>query len=335
MQTKSLRIKSYRSWRIADTASKQAIAKMEKLELYTTLKSEGLKASLCLKAIGWSKSKYYHWFNQFKQHGWKGLEERSRSPHNKRKPQWTKQQAQRVLHLRKQFPLWGKRKLWKILTRDKGMDFSESTVGRILSTLLAQGKIQPACFYQGRNRPKRKRVFKHHAKRWQYGMKSKQAGELIQVDHMSVGLPASFGIKEFKAACPVTGFVVMKAYSRATSRNAKDFLHHLIQQAPFKIISIQVDGGSEFRDEFEQACEALNIPLFVLPPRKPKWNGCVERANGSSRYEFYPFYEGNLTVGAVNQELAKYQWCYNYYRPHDSLNLMTPMAYYEQITMAA
>ena len=26
---------------------------------------------------------------------------------------------------------------------------------------------------------------------------------------------------------------------------------------------------------------------------------------------------------------------YNHYRPHDSLDLMTPMAYYQQLTLAA
>ncbi|WP_423910836.1 hypothetical protein [Candidatus Spongiihabitans sp.] len=106
-----------------------------------------------------------------------------------------------------------------------------------------------------------------------------QPGELVQINHMSAGLPAGFGVKEFKAACPSTGFVALKAYSRATSRCARDFLAPLIEQAPFKILSIQVDGGSEFRDEFEQACEALNLPLFVLPPKQPEWDGCVERAN--------------------------------------------------------
>ena len=49
------------------------------------------------------------------------------------------------------------------------------------------------------------------------------------------------------------------------------------QALPFDLISIQVDGGSEFRDEFEQACEVLKNPLFVLSPRKPNgmvvWNG--------------------------------------------------------------
>ncbi len=133
--------------------------------------------------------------------------------------------------------------------------------------------------------------------------------------------PAGFSLKEFKAACPVTGLVVLRAYSRATSRNATHFLKSLITQLPFTLSSIQVDGGSEFRDEFEQACKDLSIKLYVLPPRKPEWNGCVERANGTSRYEFYPFYQGSLTVAAVNRALADYQWTYNYYRPHDSLAL--------------
>ena len=55
-----------------------------------------------------------------------------------------------------------------------------------------------------------------------------------------------------------------------------------------------------------------------LPPKKPEYNGCVERA-GTSRYEFYPFYEGPLTVAAINQKLAEYQTHYNTYRPHDGL----------------
>jgi putative transposase len=335
MQIQSLRIKSYRSWCVADTASEQAIARMKQLELYDTLKSEGLRANLCLQAIGWSKAKYYRWLNRCRQQGWAGLESQSRRPKRSRKPEWTKQQAQAVFHLRKRYPLWGKRKLWKILVRDQDMDLSESTVGRIISKLIAKGRLKPASFYYGQLKPKRQRSFKHHAKRWQYGMKAKEPGELMQIAHMSVAMPAGFSVKEFKAACPVTGIVILKAYSRATSRNAKHFLKWLIAQLPFKLESIQVDGGSEFRDEFEQACEDCGIKLYVLPPRKPKWNGCVERANGSSRYEFYTFYQGSLTVAAINRELSHYQWTYNHYRPHDSLELMTPMAYYQKLTEAA
>jgi len=165
----------------------------------------------------------------------------------------------------------------------------------------------------------------------------------MQIDHMSVSFTEGFALKEFKATCPVTGTTIMRTYSRASSRNAKRFLEYLIEQLPYDLISVQVDGGSEFRDEFERVCEELKIPLFVLPPRKPKWKslpreqrecfgyGCVERANGTTRYEFYPFYEGALTIEAVNQEIEVYQQYYNHYRPHDGIGLETPMRYYQQL----
>ncbi|WP_424947392.1 hypothetical protein [Candidatus Spongiihabitans sp.] len=37
---------------------------------------------------------------------------------------------------------------------------------------------------------------------------------------------------------------------------------------------------------------------------------------------------------AINQELVHYQWTYNHYRPHESLDLMMPMAYYRHPTLA-
>ena len=63
----------------------------------------------------------------------------------------------------------------------------------------------------------------------------------------------------------------------------------------------------------------------------PKY-GCVERANSASRYEFYPFHEGALTIGAINRKLADYQHYYNTWRPHEGIGLFTPMEYYRQLT---
>ena len=85
-------------------------------------------------------------------------------------------------------------------------------------------------------------------------MKAKEPGELMQADHMSINFTEGGGVKEFKATCPVSKWSGLQVYSRATSRNAKRFLEYLCEQAPFPIRSMQVDGGSEFRDEFEQAC---------------------------------------------------------------------------------
>ena len=331
MQTHSLRIKSYRSWAVNDTATPAAIERLRKLELYEKLKQEGCSQASCLEAIAWSKSTYYRWRHRYQLVGVEGLCSRSHTPRCRRQPQWTRQHEQQVLHLRRRFPLWGRRKLWKVLQREQGFPLSISTVGRIVNQLLRSHRIKPVSFYYGRVKPKQRRVFKHHSKRWTYGMKAKKPGELIQIDHMSIGFNNGITVKEFKASCPVTGMTFTRAYSKATSRNARDFLRYLFAQCPFDILSIQVDGGSEFRDEFETACEQQHIPLFVLPPRKPKWNGCVERANGTTRYEFYPFYQGSTTVSAINKALSDYQHYYNHYRPHDGIGLETPMAYYQQL----
>ena len=219
--------------------------------------------------------------------------------------------------------------------RERCWTLSESTVGRIVAKLVRLGRVRPVAFYYGRVKPKRRWQFTHHAKRWRYGMKAKAPGELMQLDHMSISFTEGEVVKEFKATCPVSKWSGLRVCRRATSGNARRFLEALRKEAPFPIHSIQVDGGSEFRDEFEQACQDLDIPLYVLPPKKPEYNGCVERANGTSRYEFYPFYEGPLTVAAINRKLTEYQDHYNTYRPHDGIGLLTPMEYYQQITQPA
>ena len=152
-----------------------------------------------------------------------GLRNRSRAPRHQRQCQWTRQHEQQVLHLRRRFPLWGRRKLWKVLQRDQGFSLSISTVGRIVNQLLRSHRIKPVAFYYGRVKLKQRRVFKHHSKRWAYGMKAKKPGELIQIDHMSIGFNNGTTVKEFKASCLVTGMTFTRAYSKATSRNARDF----------------------------------------------------------------------------------------------------------------
>ncbi len=99
MQTLSLRIKSYRSWRINDRAPTEAIDRIHRLELYDQLKQEGCSEALRLKSIGWSRATYYRWSARYNQLGWEGLVEQSRRPYNRRQSQWTKQQEQIVLHI--------------------------------------------------------------------------------------------------------------------------------------------------------------------------------------------------------------------------------------------
>lgn len=329
MQIKSLRLISYRSWRIDETIlSKEALEKEKKLKQYERLREEGCSEKTALETVGFSRATYFRWKQQ-RIESRILLEPHSKKPKNKRQPKINKALEQQVLFLRKKYPVWGKLKITTLLQREYGKKVNDTTVGRILTKLLKQGKIKPVSFYYGHTAQKKPRVFHGHAKRWQKGMKAKKPGELIQIDHMKVYPVTSFQVIHFKATCPVTKITHTKIYYRATSRCAQDFLKCIQDLFPFPILSIQVDGGSEFRQHFEEECKLTNIPLFVLPPRSPELNGNVERRNGTYRYEFYATYKGIPSLTEIQTELKKYDQFYNTFRPHQALNQMTPMAYFQ------
>jgi len=229
--------------------------------------------------------------------------------------------------LRNKFRFWGKEKIAIILEREYKMKVSISTVGRILSALVKKRKIKPVAFYSGKYTPK-PRAFTNHAQRLPTDAKGKNAGELVQIDHMTIRLDSGKVVKHFDATCPTSRFSVGKAYYQATSLAATNFLDFIVEKLPFPVRSIQVDGGTEFRGEFEEACKRRNIPLFVIPPRSPKINGTVERNNGTVKYEFYSQYDKASNIGSVNNSLQQFMDLYNNYRPHRGLQGRTPMEYW-------
>ena len=331
MQIKSLRIKSYRSWRIDErNITEVAKFRFKKLKHFWMLREQQCRESTIFQIIEVKRATIYRWQSSYKQNGLYGLNPQSRAPHNKRKTTWSKQLEQQVLHLRKQYPVWGKETLTTILNRDRNQNVSESTIGRIIKKLVAKGKIKPVCFYYGKLKPKRSRVFNKHAKRWQKGMKSTKPGEMIQIDHMSVFVGPGKTVKHFEATCTITKLTVAESYSNASSKTAAEFLSLVKKKLPFHLLSIQVDGGSEFRKDFEESCAREQIELIVLPPKSPELNGCVERCNRTLRYEFYRFYDGNLDLFSIRQALSGYMNIYNTFRPHQALQQATPLEYYQR-----
>jgi putative transposase len=209
---------------------------------------------------------------------------------------------QLVLQIRRQNTTYGKAKIAIILKRDHDQTLSESTVGPILKRLMQKGL---AIRSESAIRCKRKREFRSHAKSWQYGMKGKKPGNLLQIDHMTVSKNQLY-MKHFQAWDPTSKYMFAKVYSNATSLTAKKFLQEFIKIFPCQITSVQIDGGSEFMKEFETAYEEFHIELYVLPPRRPQYNGGVERGNRTFREEFYS--RPNLladSIGAMRYELTK------------------------------
>lgn len=328
MQSKYLQKKFYYKSGIDESEySKEVFERKEKLDLYAKLTRSHCPQKLALEAIGVSRATYYRWQKRYNKIGLAGLKNESCRPNKIRKTSYSQDIRGLVLKIRKLYPLWGKYKIAVILEREYNVKMSASTVGRVLSYLVKRNVVYPVCFFYGHVKIKRKRIFNRHAKRWQYGMKAQKPGELIQVDHAVIQLTDSFCVRHFTAVCPVTKLLVEQAYLQATSANAANFLEQMIVSFPFPIESIQVDGGSEFMDQFENGCQKNNIKLYVLPPKSPEYNGTVERTNSTAKYEFYFLYNGKHSIKAIRKELERFTIFYNSYRPHQALQYLTPLQY--------
>ena len=308
-----------------------ASERVAKLKLYKQLRLEGCTEETALKAICISRSTYFRWKRALIEKGPKGLELGSKKPKTVRKKQWTIELQSLIYRLRRENPIYGRLKIHALLQREFSgfAKISVATVGRILKRLVELKRILPVWALSSSTRPKRRRIFDKHAQRWKYGMKAVQPGELVQIDHMSVKLGTGKSFKHFQATCPVSKLTVTEVCSGATSAAATKFLSKVKEQMPFQIHSIQVDGGSEFMKDFEAACQMQEIALYVLPPKSPKYNGCVERRNATFKYEFYYRYVGDDNIDSVRVALQLYQARYNTYRPHQALKQDTPMNYYE------
>jgi transposase InsO family protein len=196
-------------------------------------------------------------------------------------------------------------------------------VGRILTQLKRHGRLvePPRTGVPGSRRALRPRPYAVRKPK-QYAVL--EPGDLVEVDTLDVRPVPGVVFKQFTARDVVSRWDVLQAHTRATAFTATQFLDTLQHRMPFPIRAVQVDGGSEFAAEFEQACQQRELHLFVLPPRSPKLNGAVERANRTHSEEFYPVTPCSLEMKKLNRELRRWEKIYNPVRPHQALGYLTP-----------
>jgi putative transposase len=276
---------------------------------------------------GVSTSTLYTWLRRYERSGRLGLEECSRRPHRVRKPTWGHDLVRAVHVLRERHPRWGKDKL-AFMLRAAGSRCSTSMAGRILSALRESGELVEAPLKDPwqRTRPAKRpyaiRKPKHYT--------PVDPGDLVQIDSSDIRPLPGVIYKHFTARDVVSRWDVLDIYDRATASSAARFLDRLRTEAPYTIKAIQVDGGSEFKADFERLCEEHGIQLFVLPPRSPKLNGCVERAQRTHKEEFYYVIDWPDTLMELRRQLYSHQLVYNTVRPHQSLGYLTPRAVLQQ-----
>jgi len=309
----------------------EIIAKRTKLvRLWDNLKAKSISDAEIANITSLSRASYYRFKRSLVRYGSLGLLPKSRRPNNVRQSSVSKGIITLVYNLRVVNPTYGKAKIAVILRRDYDIKISESTVGRILKKLMDSHKIKRSI---SALRVRRRRRFNSHAKSWSYDMKPKAPGEMVQIDHMTV-VKHGVSMKHFQAWDPITKVIVADVTSNATSMAAAKFLRKMLDYMPFTVKSVQVDGGSEFMKHFEEECQKLNIELYVLPPKRPQYNGGVERGNRIFREEFYAKKIYASSIEAFRHHLSKAVHKYNDYRPHSSLKGLTPFEYTNKILAA-
>ncbi len=152
----------------------------------------------------------------------------------------------------------------------------------------------------------------------------------MQLDTLDLRPAPGVVLKQFTARDVVSRWDGIEVHRRATSTAATLFLDTLQRRLPFPLRALQVDGGSEFAAVFAAACHERGIQLFVLPPRSPKLNGRVERANRTHTEEFYELTPCALSIAELNRELQAWERTSNTVRPHQSLGYLTPQQFLAQ-----
>ncbi len=319
MQIRTRRIPRARY--LARGAKELSRAAGQRLRWMDHYESHGRNAALTCRYFGISRQTFYRWRRRYDPQDLSSLEDRSHRPHRRRRPTWTALEVQQVLRLRLEYPRWGKDKLAVLLGRE-GCRISTSMVGRILTHLKARGRlVEPLRNgVKARRRPRPR----PYAVRKPKDYRIEQPGDLVQVDTLDVRPRPGVMLKQFTARDVVSRWDVMEARSRATALTAAEFLDTLEQRMPFAVRAIQVDGGSEFAAEFEQACQQRGLHLFVLPPRSPKLNGHVERAQRTHTEEFYEVTPDSFQLPILNRQLRAWERIYNTVRPHQALGYLTP-----------
>mgnify|MGYP003394167055 FL=1 len=283
------------------------------------------KRNVCLTCRHYDlpRSLFYKWFNRYKRLGVRGLESAKRRPHNVRKREILWDVQNKIETLRRENPAWSKYKIAHILRRDEGILVSSSSVNRIFHDreLFWESPISKAQLAA-------KRAWKIKRLRVPLGLRGAAPGSLVEID-LKVLNNLGRTFYQFTAIDTCTKIKFIQIYSAKTARLGQKFIQAMLAFYPFRVRHIHSDNGGEFLAECHAFLESKKITHYFSRARTPQDNPMVENTIKADEYEFWAW--GNLagTVKELNIKAQEWMNKFNTYRPHQALNYLTPMEYYE------
>ena len=253
------------------------------------------------------------------------MADRSKAPYHKRDWEVTLLEEGRIKALRKKYIHYGKKKLKVLYKKRYGEEISTWKIERVIR----KHRLYPDRKRAEKTARKRARARKHPKKRITQLVKEKKPYFLLQLDTIVIYWN---NLKRYilTAVDHATKLGYARMYKTKSSRVARDFLYRLRYLIDHPIDNIQTDEGSEFALEFERATVKLGIQRYFSRVKTPKDNSEAERFNQTLEYEW--LYDSNLTLDPVefNPRLTEWLIEYNFNRPHQSLDYLTPVEYIEK-----
>lgn len=275
-------------------------------------------ARLTCRYFGIPPKTFYKWQKRYDLRGIKGLEPITTRPHRFRESRIPLKHIDAVIHWRKAYPMYSKYKIAVLLKREESIVMSPSTISRIFKRY--------KLFFLTPVAAKKKRYRRSIARQQLHPYyRSHRPGELAEADMKHVcffNQPRYF----FVGIDCVSKRLAVHVGTNSSSIQASHVLEQM-KEFPFPIEKVRVDNGSENLKDFYAKAQELNIEQYFTRYRRPKDKPFVERVIGTIEREFIQ--QGKLAIELEDQRRLIAEWVdhYNTFRPHQSLNYLTPEMY--------
>ncbi len=276
---------------------RQVKARLKWVKLYEGQQNAGYVCRRC----GISRPTLRKWYKRYQEFGVEGLKDQSRRPHNSPNKKLNQQIEKWIIDFRLKRNL-GARRIQTELIRLHDCHLSLASIHKIL----IRNQVKPI------KKLRRKNKYKRYSR--------PIPGDRVQIDTCKIAP----GIYQYTAVDDCTRWRVLDIYKRRTASNTLSFLDKMVEEFPFPIQRIQSDRGLEFfAQKVQKRFMEYGIKFRPVKPASPHLNGKVERSQKTDLEEFYPTVDLSC-FDTLREELACWQFYYNWQRPHGALKGKTP-----------
>lgn len=279
----------------------------------------GKNAALACRYYGISRSCFFKWKQRYDKQGLSGLLDQPKRPRKTRTPLTPMPVVDIIRMLRTTSPEFSKYKLGIILKRDYGYTVSVSTIGRIITRY----DLFFAPPVKQKGHPGRRTSIVRLRKPKDFT--PVKPGDLIEVDvkHLPHINGRRYG---FVAVDVITKQATVHVSSTISSAQGALAWKKAIRQLGLPK-AVLTDNGSENMGAFAELVRTQPTTHYWAHPRTPKDKPHVERFIGTLEKECLQW--GGVTIDQKDQQAVIDTWLkkYHSYRPHQSLNYLTPDEY--------